>query len=193
MEQIMSSRSNRYKRKNTRRSSYSRQKKIKTARDVRQRGGTRVKQNKKLPIPLRVLLIMIIPMIIVHLINALLLGGFYSLASIAFIIIYFVAGFIGGNFVHFMLKKYNDYKIICLDALTYAGNMETLAPALNNPNFRFVKGDISDREIVFNLFEEEDFVVDIKEYWHFDYGNASWALEKGENHAFYGAIEAKSA
>ena len=49
------------------------------------------------------------------------------------------------------------------------------------------------RNLLINLFEEEDFVVDIKEYWHFDYGNASWALEKGENHAFYGSIEAKSA
>ncbi|MDX2444865.1 MAG: alanine racemase [Bacteroidales bacterium] len=49
------------------------------------------------------------------------------------------------------------------------------------------------RKLLINLFEEEDFVVDIKEYWHFDYGNASWALEKGENHAFYGSIKAKSA
>jgi len=49
------------------------------------------------------------------------------------------------------------------------------------------------RKLLISLFEEEDFVVDIKEYWHFDYGNASWALEKGENHAFYGSIEAKNA
>ncbi len=49
------------------------------------------------------------------------------------------------------------------------------------------------RKLLINLFEVEDFVVDIKEYWHFDYGNASWAIEKGENHAFYGSIEAKSA
>ncbi len=49
------------------------------------------------------------------------------------------------------------------------------------------------RKLLINLFEEEDFVVDIKEYWHFDFGNASWALEKGENHAFYGSIETKSA
>jgi predicted amino acid racemase/D-alanyl-D-alanine dipeptidase len=49
------------------------------------------------------------------------------------------------------------------------------------------------RKLLINLFEEEDFVVDIKEYCHFDYGNASWAMGKGENHAFYGIIEAKSA
>lgn len=65
------------------------------------------------------------------------------------------AGFIGGNFVHYMLEKYNDYKIICLDDLTYAGNMETLDPVMNNPNFKFVKADISDRDAVFNIFEEE--------------------------------------
>lgn len=46
------------------------------------------------------------------------------------------------------------------------------------------------RKLLIGLFEEEDFVVDIKEYWHFDYGNTSWALEKGEDHAFYGIIEA---
>ncbi len=65
------------------------------------------------------------------------------------------AGFIGGNFIHYMLNKYKDYKIICLDALTYAGNMETLEPVMGNPNFKFVKGDIADRNFVFSLFEEE--------------------------------------
>lgn len=65
------------------------------------------------------------------------------------------AGFIGGNFVHFMLKKYDEYKIICIDALTYAGNMETLEPVMNNPNFKFIKADIADREAIFEIFEEE--------------------------------------
>lgn len=46
------------------------------------------------------------------------------------------------------------------------------------------------RELLINLFEEEDFVVDLKEYWHFDYGNAGWAIAKGENHSMYGIIEA---
>ena len=49
------------------------------------------------------------------------------------------AGFIGGNFIHYMLNIYNDYKIICLDALTYAGNMETLEPVKDNPCFKFYK------------------------------------------------------
>ncbi|MPL95141.1 dTDP-glucose 4,6-dehydratase 2 [bioreactor metagenome] len=80
------------------------------------------------------------------------------------------AGFIGGNFVHYMLKKYNDYKIICVDALTYAGNMETLEPVLSNPNFKFIKADISDRESIFKIFEEEkpDVVVNFAAESHVD-------------------------
>lgn len=69
------------------------------------------------------------------------------------------AGFIGSNFIYYMLDKYKDYRIVCLDKLTYAGNLSTLKKALENPNFRFVKGDIADREFVFNLFEEEKFDV----------------------------------
>ena len=65
------------------------------------------------------------------------------------------AGFIGSNFVFHMLKEHPDYRIICLDKLTYAGNMSTLAPIMDNPNFRFVKEDICDRDAVFALFEEE--------------------------------------
>ena len=65
------------------------------------------------------------------------------------------AGFIGSNFVFHMLNKYPDYRIICLDALTYAGNLSTLEPVMDNPNFRFVKADIRDRETVYKLFEEE--------------------------------------
>ena len=52
------------------------------------------------------------------------------------------AGFIGSNFVFHMLKKYPDYRIICLDKLTYAGNLSTLAPVMDNTNFRFVKADM---------------------------------------------------
>ena len=65
------------------------------------------------------------------------------------------AGFIGGNFVHYMLNKYNDYDIICLDALTYAGNMETLEPVMNNPHFKFYKADIADRNAVYEIFKKE--------------------------------------
>lgn len=69
------------------------------------------------------------------------------------------AGFIGSNFVYYMLKAHPDYKIVCLDALTYAGNMETLAEALKNPNFKFVKGNICDRKLVLELFEAEKFDI----------------------------------
>ena len=67
------------------------------------------------------------------------------------------AGFIGSNFVYYMLQKHPDYKIVCIDSLTYAGNLETLADAMKNPMFRFVKGDITDRKTVYALFEEEKF------------------------------------
>ncbi len=66
------------------------------------------------------------------------------------------AGFIGGNFVHYMLNKYSDYQIICLDALTYAGNMETLESVKDNPNFKFYKADIADRNAVYEIFEKEN-------------------------------------
>ena len=80
------------------------------------------------------------------------------------------AGFIGGNFVHYMLEKYKDYKIICLDSLTYAGNMETLSDVINNENFTFVKGDICNREEVYKLFEIEkpDIVVNFAAESHVD-------------------------
>ena len=79
-------------------------------------------------------------------------------------------GFIGSNFVYFMLNKYPYYKIVCLDALTYAGNLKTLDKALRNPNFKFVKGDIADRDMVFSLFEEEcfDIVVNFAAESHVD-------------------------
>ena len=73
------------------------------------------------------------------------------------------AGFIGSNFIFHMLNKYPDYRIICLDCLTYAGNLSTLEPVMSNPNFRFVKESITDREAVYKLFEEEhpDMVVNL--------------------------------
>ena len=69
------------------------------------------------------------------------------------------AGFIGCNFVYYMLDKHPDYKIVCLDALTYAGNLKSLDKAMENPNFSFVKGSIADKELVNNLFAEEKFDV----------------------------------
>jgi len=80
------------------------------------------------------------------------------------------AGFIGGNFVYYMLKKYPTYKLVCLDALTYAGNMETLTEAMKSPQFHFIKGDITDRETVYALFEEHtpDIVVNFAAESHVD-------------------------
>ena len=69
------------------------------------------------------------------------------------------AGFIGGNFCHYMLEKHPEDEYVCLDALTYAGNMETLADIIENPHFEFVKGNICDKELVEKLFEEEKFDV----------------------------------
>ncbi|MBM3710439.1 MAG: dTDP-glucose 4,6-dehydratase, partial [Actinobacteria bacterium] len=62
------------------------------------------------------------------------------------------AGFIGSNFIHFIIKKYPEYKIINLDKLTYAGNLENLKDVENKPNYRFIKGDICDRNIVEQIF-----------------------------------------
>ena len=67
------------------------------------------------------------------------------------------AGFIGVNFVYYMLEKYPDYDIVCLDALTYAGNLKSLDEAMKNEKFTFVKGSISDKEFVDSLFAKEKF------------------------------------
>lgn len=69
------------------------------------------------------------------------------------------AGFIGSNFIYYMLKKHPDYRIVCIDALTYAGNLSTLSGAQKNENFRFVKADITDRKAVEALFGEESFTA----------------------------------
>ena len=69
------------------------------------------------------------------------------------------AGFIGGNFVHYMVDKYPNYMIVNLDALTYAGNLETCQPVEGKPNYKFVKGDITDRKFIFDLFEKEKFDI----------------------------------
>ena len=67
------------------------------------------------------------------------------------------AGFIGGNFIHHMVNKYPDYQIVNLDLLTYAGNLETLKPVEDKPNYKFVKGDIADEAFIMDLFEKEKF------------------------------------
>ncbi len=80
------------------------------------------------------------------------------------------AGFIGAGFVYYMLEKYPDYRIVCMDCLTYAGNLSTLQEALENPNFRFCKVNICDREAVYDLFEEErpDMVINFAAESHVD-------------------------
>lgn len=82
------------------------------------------------------------------------------------------AGFIGGNFVHYMMKEHKEkeYEILCIDALTYAGNMETLAPVIDNPRFKFIKADIADRAAIYKIFEDEkpDMVVNFAAESHVD-------------------------
>ena len=80
------------------------------------------------------------------------------------------AGFVGGNFLHIMVNKYPNDQYVCIDVLTYAGNMETLEPIMNKPNFKFVHENICNREAVFKLFEEEhfDYVINFAAESHVD-------------------------
>ena len=80
------------------------------------------------------------------------------------------AGFIGANFIFYMLDAHPEDEIVCLDALTYAGNLETLAPVMDNERFQFVKGDVADRDAVFDLFAREhfDMVVNFAAESHVD-------------------------
>ena len=80
------------------------------------------------------------------------------------------AGFIGANFVYHMLKAHPDYRILCVDCLTYAGNLSTLEEALKNPNFKFYKTNICDREGIYKIFEDEkpDIVVNFAAESHVD-------------------------
>ena len=80
------------------------------------------------------------------------------------------AGFIGANFVYYQLENHPEDKIVCVDKLTYAGNLETLADAQSNPNFKFVRADIADREKIYALFDElkSDIVVNFAAESHVD-------------------------
>lgn len=69
------------------------------------------------------------------------------------------AGFIGANFIYYMQQKHPDYKIVCLDDLTYAGNLSTLDKAMKQESFEFVKGDITDKKTVNELFEKNRFDI----------------------------------
>lgn len=80
------------------------------------------------------------------------------------------AGFIGSNFIYYQLQNHPENEFICLDVLTYAGNLETLQLAMQHSNFKFVKGDIADRDFVYKLFETEkpDIVVNFAAESHVD-------------------------
>lgn len=79
------------------------------------------------------------------------------------------AGFIGSNFIKYMLKEHKDYKVINLDKLTYAGNLENLKDVENNSNYVFIKGNITDREIVEKIFSDGiDYVVNFAAESHVD-------------------------
>ena len=69
------------------------------------------------------------------------------------------AGFIGANFVHYILNKYDDYKVFNLDKLTYAANLDNLSSIENNNNYIFIKGDICNKEFIENLFKKENFDI----------------------------------
>ena len=80
------------------------------------------------------------------------------------------AGFIGSNFIFYMRRTHPDFDLVCLDKLTYAGNLETLAPVMNDPKFKFVRIDIADRKAVYDLFaaEKPDVVVNFAAESHVD-------------------------
>lgn len=80
------------------------------------------------------------------------------------------AGFIGSNFVHYMLEKYEDYNIVVFDSLTYAGRLENLQAATNNPRFSFVRGDIRDREAVRTTLQSSniDTIINFAAFTHVD-------------------------
>ena len=80
------------------------------------------------------------------------------------------AGFIGSNFVIYMLNKYRDVKIINVDSLTYAGNLENLTSVENDPNYSFVQADIRDHDAIQKIFDENeiDYVVNFAAESHVD-------------------------
>ena len=80
------------------------------------------------------------------------------------------AGFIGGNFMHYMVNKYPSDNIICIDSLTYAGNMETLETIKDKANYKFYKVDITDRKSIYEIFEKEkpDYCINFAAESHVD-------------------------
>ncbi|WP_414470604.1 dTDP-glucose 4,6-dehydratase [Methanobacterium sp. ACI-7] len=78
------------------------------------------------------------------------------------------AGFIGSNFVRYMVDKYADYEIINLDALTYCGNLENLTGIEDYPNYKFIKGDITDKELVDEIAADADYIINFAAESHVD-------------------------
>jgi len=78
------------------------------------------------------------------------------------------AGFIGSNFIRYILGKYPEYEVINLDKLTYAGNLDNLSDISGNPNYRFVKGDIADRKLVSDLASKADAIINFAAETHVD-------------------------
>lgn len=80
------------------------------------------------------------------------------------------AGFIGSNFMHYMTETYPEDMFVCIDALTYAGNYNNIKELEGRNNFKFVHGDITDRELIDNLFNEEhfDYVINFAAESHVD-------------------------
>lgn len=80
------------------------------------------------------------------------------------------AGFIGGNFIHYYLENHPEDNVICIDKLTYAGNLSTLSSVMSNQNFKFIKADICDRDLINSIFEKEhpDVVINFAAESHVD-------------------------
>ena len=80
------------------------------------------------------------------------------------------AGFIGSNLMHYEVKNYPDDYFVCIDALTYAGNYNNIKDLESFDNFKFVRGDITDRDLIYKLFEEEkfDYVINLAAESHVD-------------------------
>ncbi|MFA5050819.1 MAG: dTDP-glucose 4,6-dehydratase [Patescibacteria group bacterium] len=80
------------------------------------------------------------------------------------------AGFIGSNFIHYIFKKYKNYQIVNLDKLNYCGNLENLKDIEKNPNYKFIKGDICDKNLIDNLLKNEkpDAIINFAAMTHVD-------------------------
>ncbi|MBM3253221.1 MAG: NAD-dependent epimerase/dehydratase family protein, partial [Candidatus Omnitrophica bacterium] len=78
------------------------------------------------------------------------------------------AGFIGSNFIRYILGRYPEYKIINLDKLTYCGNLENLRDVQNNTNYKFIKGDICDSKIVQVIIKDCDVIINFAASTHVD-------------------------